>query len=143
MDTRSSLRNVCVYCGGGAETKDHAPPRCLLRRPLPSNLITLPSCTACNSGFSFAENVVKTVLTLTSGHPELAAERQPDGRVHRALARDAKLRSIVEGSRRPDGNFELAGEMGEYFERVFRKTAQGLFFGLYDRVIPSKKIQVL
>src|SRR5947209_14710575 len=100
MDTRSQLPasplfgcRFCVYCGSVADTNDHAPPRCFLRRPLPSNLnlMTLPACGECNSGFSFDENLVKTILALTSKHPELVAERQPGGRVGRALARDARL----------------------------------------------------
>ena len=81
MDTRSPLpvsslsrSRLCVYCGDDADTNDHAPPRCLLRRPLPSNLMTLPACRKCNSGFSFDESVVKTMIALTSEHPELASE---------------------------------------------------------------------
>ena len=149
MDTRSQFpvvslfrSRLCVYCGSEADTNDHAPPRCLLRRPLPSNLMTLPACRKCNSGFSFDESVVKTTIALTSEHPELAAERHPGGRVARALARDGRLRSIIEGARRPDGNYELAGELLGSFDRVMRKTVQGLFFGLYERLVPRDQVQL-
>lgn len=150
MDTRSQFTGGlqsrvrrCVYCGGEAETNDHAPPRCFLRRPLPSNLLTFPACKTCNSGFSFHENLVKTVIALTSRHPELVAEKQPDGRVGRALARDARLRSIIEGSRRADGNYELAGELLASFDHVMRKTVQGLFFGLYKRFVARDQIEIM
>ena len=133
---------MCVYCGSEADTNDHAPPRCLLSRPLPSNLMTLPACRKCNSGFSFDESVVKTAIVLTSENPELAAERQPGGRVARALARDAHLRSVIELARRPDGNYELAGELLASFDRVMRKTVQGLFFGLYERLVSRDQVQL-
>ncbi len=149
MDTRSPLpvssvsgARLCVYCGRKADTNDHAPPRCLLRRPLPSNLITLPACRECNSGFSFDESLVKTMIAITSKHPELVAERRPGGRVERTMARDARLRSIIESARRADGNYELAGELLASFDRVMRKTAQGLFFGLYERLVPKDQVEV-
>lgn len=105
-DSRSHGR-LCVYCGGKADTNYHAPPRCFMRRPLPSNLLTFPACKACNSGLSFHENAVQTFIVLISSHPDHVAERQPDGRVGRALARDSRLRSIIEAASRSDGNYEL------------------------------------
>ena len=150
MDTRSPLpgsslfgSKLCVYCGDEGGTNDHAPPRCFLRRPLPSNLITLPACKECNSGFSFDENLVKTLIALISKHPDLVAERQPGGRIERAMARDSRLRIIVENARREDGNFELVGELLTSFDRVMKKTVQGLFFGLYERLVSRDQIEVL
>src|SRR5690348_12463521 len=103
MDTRSRLTEMpllggkrCVYCPEPASTRDHAPPRCLLRRPLPSSLLTLPACAKCNTAFSFDENVVRSLLTLISTHPTLVEERGPNGRLTRALERDAKLRGILD-----------------------------------------------
>jgi hypothetical protein len=105
--------------------------------------MTLPACKKCNSGFSFDENVVKTMLVLTSQHPELVAEREPGGRTDRALARDARLKSLIAGCRRPDGNYELAGEVLRSFDRVVRKTVQGLFFGLYERIARDDELNLL
>lgn len=145
MDTRTPLSDSskCVYCGGSADTNDHAPPKCLLRRPLPSNLITLPACEACNSGYSFDENVVKTLLALTSSHPELVAERQPGGRTDRALARDARLRSLIAGCRQQSGGYELTGEVLRSFDRVLKKVVQGLYFGLYERFVARENLELL
>ncbi len=150
MDTRSHLlgsslfgTKSCVYCGGDGDTNDHAPPRCFLRRPLPSNLITLPACKKCNSGFSFDEDVVKTLIALTSMHLDLIAERQPGGRIERAMARDKRFRSVLENARRVDGSYELTGELLASFDRVMKKTVQGLFFGLYERLVPRDEIEVL
>jgi len=110
---------------------------------LPSNLITLPACKKCNSGFSFDEDVVKTLIALTSTHPDLVAEREPGGRIERAMARDKRFRSVIEEARREDGNYEMAGELLASFDRVMKKTAQGLFFGLYQRLVSAHEIEVL
>jgi hypothetical protein len=130
---------LCVYCHGPANTQDHAPPRCLFRKPRPSNLITLPACRACNSGFSFHESLVKALLAITTSNPDFAIERE---RVARSLARDKRLRSTIDSARRPDGNYELSGPILDSVERVMRKTAQGLFFGLYDRLLSARDIQL-
>lgn len=150
MDTRSQFPDLplfgwksCVYCGCEGDTNDHAPPRCFLRKPLPSNLITFPACKSCNSGFSFDENVTKTLITLISTHPDMIAEREHGGRVERALARDSRLRSVIQSARTIDGNYELAGDLLGSLDRVIKKTVQGVFFGLYNRVISRDQIEVL
>ena len=151
MNTRKGLpqfplfsAHLCVYCGSIADSRDHTPSRCFLRPPLPSSigLITLPACKKCNAQFSFDENVVRAIMSLISDQPDLAAERQPGGRTDRALARDARLRSIVEACRRADGMYELSGEVLAAFDRVFCKTVQGLFFGLYERLVTKDQLQV-
>jgi hypothetical protein len=147
VKTRSKLspsqRHHCVYCGGVADTKDHTPPRGLLRKPLPSNLITLPACRKCNHGFSYDEKVVRAFLALINEHPDMTAERAPGGWLDSTCKRDPSLRKILEESRQPNGNYAITTDLYGRFDRVFRKTVQGLFFALYDRLVPKKKIQVI
>lgn len=149
MNTRSALpttptgRPRCVYCSKSADTNDHAPPRCLLRRPLPSNLITLPACLQCNNGFSLDEKAVRAFLALVSIHPDVVAERQQDGWFERNCGRSHKLRKMLEESLQPSGNYKLTGELFTSFERVFGKTAQGLFFGLYHRIAPAETVHLI
>lgn len=138
----SGTAHACVYCGKIADTKDHAPPRCLLRRPLPSNLITFPACRKCNVEFSTHESVVLTLLAFVSPHPEMIAARQPGGKVHGALERDARLRRILDESRQADGNYALTPDVFNSFERVLFKTVQGLFFGLYNRVVATENLKL-
>ncbi len=140
---RLPRRDRCVYCAAKADTKDHAPPRCLLRAPMPSNLLTLPACRKCNSGFSFDENVAKSLVALVGAHPELAKQRAPGGSVYRALARDTRLRGVIDSARRDDGNYEFGGQLAVSFERVMRKTVQGLFFGLYERFVSASEVSPL
>lgn len=149
MDTRSAFPDsplfnckLCAYCGNPAETNDHTPPRCFLRRPLPSDLITVPACKGCNSGFSFDENFVKTMIALTSSHPDLVAECAPGGRIDRALTRDTRLRSLIAECRRDDGNYQLSESASKRFDRVLFKTVQGLFFGLYGQFLSKDKLEI-
>lgn len=149
MNTRSGFQNLplggkhCVYCAKPADTKDHTPPRCLLRRPLPVNLITLPACNKCNNGFSFHERAVRAFLTVVSVHPEMATKRQEDGWLDKACGRSRRLRRMMEESRQPSGNYAVVGDLLSSFEQVFRKTAQGLFFALYHRVAPAELVQLI
>lgn len=150
MKTRTRLPEMplfggkrCVYCPALATTNDHAPSRCLLRRPLPSNLLTLPACSKCNTGFSFDENVVRALLALVSTHPNLVAERGPQGRLTRALERDQKLRGVLERSLQPDGNYGLTDELLSSLHRVFCKSVQGLFYGLYERLVDPAGLKLL
>jgi hypothetical protein len=45
------INTVCIYCESVATERDHVPPACLSAPPLPSDLITVPSCTRCNRAF--------------------------------------------------------------------------------------------
>ena len=49
-------RGRCSYCLREATTKDHVVPRCLLEKPYPPNLLTIPSCCECNTGFKQDED---------------------------------------------------------------------------------------
>jgi hypothetical protein len=111
--------------------------------PLPSNLITLPACRACNNGFSFDENVVRTLLSLVGIHPHLIEERQPGAWLERTLKRNPKIKTILDASRRSDGSYQLVGQLFESFRRVFFKTTQGMFYGLYDRIVRPEQLRLL
>jgi hypothetical protein len=150
MNTRERLPTVnlssqkrCVYCPNPADTNDHAPPKALLRRPLPSNLITLPACRSCNSGFSFDEQVVRIIVTLSSLHPELVAARGVGGEVSRAFERNRKLQALFERNRNREGDYVVGAEILSSFERVAFKTVQGLFYGLYRRLIARNELKLL
>jgi hypothetical protein len=42
---------MCAICGVRlATTRDHVPPKAILVRPFPKNLITVPACVECNNG---------------------------------------------------------------------------------------------
>ena len=105
--------------------------------------MTLPACEKCNNGFSFEENVVRAVLAIGSTHPDLVAEREPGGRLERALKRDNRLKSVIDQGYQPNGMYTLTEEIAACFDRVFRKTVQGLFFWLYARLVSPDKLKLL
>lgn len=82
-------------------------------------------------------------MSLISAHPDLVAARGPGGSVERALIRDKRLKSLIDAHRASDGSYELRGELLACFERVFIKTVQGLFFGMYERIIPKAQLSFL
>ena len=49
-------KGACPQCGAGvggkSRTSDHIPSRCLLRKPYPSELPTMPTCRDCNSSLA-------------------------------------------------------------------------------------------
>lgn len=51
-------RNLCIYCGKPAETRDHAPPKCFLDKPYPAQMQTVPACFVCNNAFSKDEELI-------------------------------------------------------------------------------------
>jgi hypothetical protein len=138
-------RRKCAYCKGGNESSDHSPPKCLLIWPPPpgAKILTLPCCLQCNRSTSRYENLVWIVLALVGRHPVLAQYRATGGKVDRAFAQDSSLREAIEECRNTQGSYQICGEVFTAFDRVLRKTAQGLFYGLYDRVPALKEFALL
>ncbi|MGA8939612.1 MAG: hypothetical protein WB439_10640 [Acidobacteriaceae bacterium] len=73
-------------------------------------------------------------MALVGRHPLLEEYRRPGGKVDRAFSQDPSLQEAIMRAKTSDGNYELTGTVQEAFDRVIRKTAQGLYFGLYDKV---------
>jgi hypothetical protein len=97
-------------------------------------VLTIPSCLVCNHETSRQENLVWILLALVGRHPVLADYRAPGGKVDRAFVRDPSLRATIEACRNEAGHYTFTGEIHVAFDRVLRKTAQGLCYGLYGRV---------
>lgn len=111
--------------------------------PLPSNLITLPACKTCNNGFSFHENIVRALLSTVGNHPHLIEERLPGGWLEKTLARSPKIRAILDSCLQTDGSYKIADPLLESVRAVFFKTEQGLFYGLYDKIIPTNQLVLI
>ena len=135
----------CAYCKGPHESSDHSPPKCLLIWPPAAQVkvLTIPSCLRCNQSTSRHENLVWIVLALVGRHPVLTEYRASGGKIDRAFAQDSTLRDDVEACKNSDGHFAFTGEVYTAFDRVLRKTAQGLYYGLYGRVPALDKFKLL
>lgn len=90
------MQDKCYLCGSENNlTKDHVPPKNLFRGPLPSNLITVSCCRACNVSFSKIEEQLRIFVSA-------AINRSADGKwiwenkvVESTLRRSSALRSQV------------------------------------------------
>jgi hypothetical protein len=131
----------CVYCGEHKPlTDDHIPPKNLFAKPRPNDLITVPCCLDCNSGFQKDDEYFRTVLVLwqeTGTHPEARRLAKP---VIRDLKRSKKFRfrrSILEKAR-PVSLFTksglYAGETGLFevdrlrLHQTVIRMVKGLFY---------------
>lgn len=56
------LLQGCFHCGRSADTADHAPPKVLLDKPYPNEMIVVPSCYACNNSASLDEAYLACVV---------------------------------------------------------------------------------
>ena len=130
-DDRS--RRFCVHCGGILEVADisreHAPTRSLLDRPLPHNLPVVHACQRCNSGFSDDEAYVVALIACTlSGSTYVDRDRFPIA--VDILDHSAELKARIERMRRVQltlwGDPEVwwAVEQGRV-ENVVVKNARG------------------
>jgi hypothetical protein len=126
----------CVYCGGQAITRDHVPPRCLLERPYPPNLPTVPSCSSCNAGFSLDEQYFVVLLTQVGVAPTLFRKQGPEGSITRALQKAPALKRRIFNSLASDeetGAILIRPELRRV-HRVIQKIGLGLFVLRYNRV---------
>ena len=135
-------RYFCAYCGCPANTTDHTPPLCLLQKPYPKNLMTVPACRKCNDGFSQDETFLMAVLAYVSFEPDLICSKE-HGRVADALKRQPKLKAQIEMNMTSDGYFQPTPDVVSRIRRVLVKTVQGLYFKHYGRIIAFRGIRCL
>jgi hypothetical protein len=85
---RSRPERPCIYCGRVTDpTDDHVPPKLLLERPYPPNLLTVPACLRCNRGFARDDEYLRTTVSLHPGASATSAGRLALDSTLRALAR--------------------------------------------------------
>jgi hypothetical protein len=134
MEKRGTNPRVCVYCGRRATTKDHVPPRCLLEKPYPANLLTVDSCALCNRGWSKDEEYWLIALSHVGFTKTLASKLDEGGQVFRALDRNERLDDRIRNSLHPgpDNRVYFTPEK-ERLARIAAKIALGLYSSKYGR----------
>jgi len=83
----SKRRGACVYCGDVATTDDHVPPKAFFVRPLPSNLVTVDACEACNRSFDDDDEYVSIVLSSVDGAHHFPGIEKHWSKIVRCLSR--------------------------------------------------------
>ena len=91
-------RGRCSYCLREATTKDHVVPRCLLEKPYPPNLLTIPSCCECNTGFKQDEEYFLAVMAQSGFAPTLMSKVDENRAVDRMLQKSPGLDTLIQGS---------------------------------------------
>jgi hypothetical protein len=110
---------VCVFCGENeATTRDHVPPRSIFAAPLPSDMITVPSCVSCNNGSSATDEAFRIYLSLHVGQ---------DSPEKKALWENHSMLTLKHNRR-------LKREVIENFRRGEVNSAGGLYLGAVDLV---------
>lgn len=126
------IAKTCVYCGHQATTDDHVIARCLLEKPFPPNLPTVPSCRPCNEAFGLDEQYFIAVMAKTGFVPSLVEKVEQYGVVDRTLSRNEALDSYF-------ARVTVVGEDGRVsimpnevrIANVARKVAFGLYLHRY------------
>ena len=118
----------CIYCLSEAgDTRDHVPPKCLIRRPYPPNLFTVPSCFTCNTNASPDEEYFRLVVVGLLCHTTEADELF-DNPISRSMDRNARLEDLMVELVRPFENSGLLDVDEARIHRVAAKVTRGLEF---------------
>jgi hypothetical protein len=130
MTTFRVTSKKCIYCGSAASTRDHVPPKALLDKPYPENLITVASCGPCNNGASDDEQYLVIVLTHISESPISDKKVGEAGQIDRTFVRSPSLEDAfidALGVDKKTGLPYLNTEQNR-IKRVLEKIARGLYF---------------
>ena len=136
---RDMKSRFCIYSGRVANTRDHVPPKCLLEKPYPRNLITVPASSCANGSFAKDEQYFLTVLAHVGFTENLMAKVDSHGVVDRTLKRSSGLEDRITRSLKPDdgGRVWLMPER-DRMHRIICKIACGLYYSRYRRFRPLK-----
>ncbi|MCC6486910.1 MAG: hypothetical protein IT364_05360 [Candidatus Hydrogenedentes bacterium] len=135
---RRSLK--CVYCAEVATTNDHVIARCLLEKPYPPDLKTVPSCRACNAAYKADEEYLLAIMAQAGFVPSLMSKVEKDGIVDRMLQGSSGLDARIINSLRvaDDGRVYMTPE-----EVRIANVARKVAFGLYCHRYTPKKLPSL
>lgn len=134
-------RKICIYCDERPATTgkgDHVIPRQLFPEPRPNNLITVPCCEVCNSGFQHDEEHFTTLfvahaaaLGVSTQATEIGNKRMVEWLTHRPKLREYIREYIVPLADRKNipPYIEYGIEVSTTsVKRVLSKMTKGLFY---------------
>ena len=137
-------KRQCAYCGRSPESRDHVPPRNLFPNPPPDNLITVPSCINCNSGFKLDDDYFwQRISNRVEGHDQ-PSQADAASRAIRHLSHDNSVRNRtrfvgdVGILRADDGLEQMVYEVDlRRTERTVARIVQGLWFHVNGEPLPA------
>jgi hypothetical protein len=133
----------CIYCGNTAQSSEHIIARCLLEKPYPNNLLTVPACSSCNHSFSADEEYFEIVLAQIGTTPTLTQKVEAGGKVDRALSYSRRLDDFIARSLKvTEGRVYLEPKL-DRLHKVLQKISAGLFYKRYGFPITFAGIQII
>lgn len=133
---RKRKLKACVYCGEAAASVDHVIARCLLEKPYPKNLLTVPACEDCNRAYGSDEEYFLALMAQTGFVPTLMEKVDESGNVDRMLHHSEGLDTHFQEAMSVDETGRVRIQPNE--PRI-AKVAQKVAFGLYlDRYKPRR-----
>src|SRR4051812_1561276 len=92
---------LCAYCSNPAESIDEPVPRCMFTRPLPTDIVKVPACRACNGGKSKDDEYLRDMLAFSRDcceHP--VAKALMGDTITRSMEQDKSViaRAVVRNS---------------------------------------------
>src|ERR1039458_3237934 len=150
--TNGQREHICVICSNApATTREHVPAQQLFDRPLPGDLITVPSCEPCNSGSQRDDEFPRGfLLLLRDAVPAEATDRvraRMAARLHRpdfpGLLDVFKQLSEIRVEAGPDGEARPAlftRPDSERMRNVLGKYARGLYYHVTGDVLSPDAI---
>ncbi len=145
------MPRICTICAQReATTRDHIPPKSIFPRPLPVDLITVPSCDTCNNEASVHDEQFKVFISFGIIEPNELTERtlrtiENNNRLLIKLQEECRELGLVD----PEGNVEMVRVVNwdpEAHDQVIERIVRGLYFHHSGRPIPSDhevKVQFL
>lgn len=140
---------TCIYCGSCEDmTIDHIPPKALFPEPRPSNMLTVPSCRACNESFSKDDEYFRTVMVSSATVYNDPNVQAVNAKLLRSMTRPeaSKMATAIRKSlhvvdiKSPGGIYlgrsPALKVSAKRFNRVTQKIASGLFYVIHDYPVP-------
>lgn len=119
----SRVLTGCYHCGGKADTVDHAPPKVLLDKPYPDEMIVVPSCYACNNSASRDESWLACVIEcVVTGEVEFHRVDRPV--IAKMLAHSPALAASMAAMRFVGGGGTIFSPDMERVRRIVTKIAR-------------------
>ena len=141
-------KQKCVLCNKRyATTRDHVPPKGCFAKPLPNDLITIPSCLKCNRDGSKFDEKFRVYLSLHVGIDTPRTKALWKNHAVRTIQHNKRLRNKIVGSMRPvtvksPGGIILSRETGvlwdsEAHDEVLIRTIKGLYYHHFNEILPT------
>ena len=149
--SRKPRQGECVYCGTlGYITNDHVPPKCLFPPDARLNLVTVPACEKCNSGFRLDDEYFRVIISLRAILPNGSAADFLKDKTRRMLSHPSaeKFSKQIHGAmvpaflRRPYFSYRVGDNLAidadeSRLEATMERIVRGLFAKYFRHRLPD------